>query len=219
MQSATFTTLTPRELADGSTTVVPPLFQPLRTQAKFFFGCGEFAYPFDHEISVTRLDDGMREQLQTSPFEISRVERDAEAIAALRPHKLVVLTDDPDRHMAGASKMLSGLRLKKNAKINPDEHLVRGNFWFEYMPAAVNKSTALAQLAASLGFTLDECVAFGDSSNDFEMLRDAGMGVAMANAREEVKAVATYTSGYTNEDDGVGREIEYMIEKGVFHEW
>lgn len=45
----------------------------------------------------------------------------------------------------------------------------------------VNKSSGLSWLANHLGFTMDECVAFGDSSNDFEMLRDAGLGVCMDN--------------------------------------
>ena len=85
------------------------------------------------------------------------------------------------------------------------------------MPAGINKSTALAHLASMLDVTLDECVAFGDSSNDFEMLRDAGLGIAMANARDDVKKVAAYTSEYTNNEDGVGREIEYLLEQGAFH--
>jgi hydroxymethylpyrimidine pyrophosphatase-like HAD family hydrolase len=167
---------------------------------------------------MTRLDAGKLAELARVPFPITRMEWDTEAIVALEPHKIVVLTDDPDRHLEGASKALSAISQPLRPVI-PAQHLVRGNFWFEYMPAAVNKSTTLARLAESLGLTLDECVAFGDSSNDYEMLRDAGMGIAMANAREDVKQVATYSSAHTNNEDGVGFEIEYLIEKGMFHEW
>jgi len=83
----------------------------------------------------------------------------------------------------------------------------------------MNKSTALASLAASLGVAMDECVAFGDSSNDLEMVRDAGLGIAMANARDDVKKVAGYTSQWTNEEDAVGREIEHLLEQDCFVEW
>ncbi len=50
----------------------------------------------------------------------------------------------------------------------------------------------------------------------FEMLRDAGLGCAMANARPEVSAVAKYTSKLTNEEDGVGVEIENLLASGAF---
>ena len=155
------------------------------------------------------LTIAIRNQRQRYP--ITRVPRDPAIIRDLRPHKLVVLTDDPDRHMKGAAQAL-GLQ-------RASEHLVRGNFWFEYMPAKVNKSTALASLAASLGITMDECVTFGDSSNDLEMVRDAGLGIAMANARDDVKRMAGYTSRYTNEEDAVGREIEHLLEQDCFVEW
>ena len=76
--------------------------------------------------------------------------------------------------------------------------------------------TGLQWLAEHLGFTLEECVAFGDSSNDFEMLRDAGFGVCMDNGRDEVKAVSNKVSAWSNDEDGVGREIELLLEQGAF---
>mmetsp|Transcript_4392 Transcript_4392/g.11144 ORF Transcript_4392/g.11144 Transcript_4392/m.11144 type:complete len:364 (-) Transcript_4392:745-1836(-) len=180
-------------------------------QAHFFYHCGEYPYPADHEVSEARLGADLLEEQRRCPFPIARV--DKLEIAALNPYKMLIITDDPDKHMTQAAAALEDI----NA--DPAEHLVRGNFWFEYMPRGINKSTALAKLASGLGLSLEECVAFGDSSNDFEMLRDAGMGVAMANARDDVKAVAAYTSRYSNNDDGVGREIEYMLETGAFYEW
>ena len=50
------------------------------------------------------------------------------------------------------------------------------------------KGKALSALCRALGFTAAEAVAFGDGSNDSEMLLAAGLGVAMANAVPEVKA-------------------------------
>eukprot|EP00041_Stephanoeca_diplocostata_P038243 m.1488699 g.1488699 ORF g.1488699 m.1488699 type:complete len:131 (+) comp25188_c1_seq1:452-844(+) len=105
---------------------------------------------------------------------------DVDTIASLQPFKLVALTNDPDAAMHDARQSL--------APTTAD--LVRGHFWYEYMPPAMNKSSGLRWVATHLGIDMAECVAFGDNSNDFEMLRDAGYGVAMHNARDDVKAVA-----------------------------
>ena len=69
------------------------------------------------------------------------------------------------------------------------------------------KLNALKAVADSFGSTLGETVAFGDDYNDIEMLRDCGIGVAVENAIDEVKAVADYICGECD-DDGVARWIE-----------
>ena len=54
----------------------------------------------------------------------------------------------------------------------------------------VSKGKALEALASHLGLTLAEVMAVGDGTNDISLLASAGLGVAMGNARDEVKAVA-----------------------------
>ena len=56
----------------------------------------------------------------------------------------------------------------------------------------------------------EEFMAFGDSLNDLSMLTWAGEGVAMANAREDVKAQVRHACG-TNQEDGVARYIESLL--------
>jgi len=51
----------------------------------------------------------------------------------------------------------------------------------------VNKGTGLIELSTLLKVQLSDVVAVGDSMNDIEMLQTAGLGVAVGNAREEVK--------------------------------
>jgi len=53
-------------------------------------------------------------------------------------------------------------------------------------------------------------VAFGDDKNDFEMIKNCGIGVAVENALDEVKNVANYI-GETNNNDGVARWLEKYI--------
>ncbi|HKK48785.1 MAG TPA: Cof-type HAD-IIB family hydrolase [Alkalispirochaeta sp.] len=62
--------------------------------------------------------------------------------------------------------------------------------YLEVVPVGISKGTALETLAGHLGIPIAETVAVGDSLNDIEMIRAAGLGVAVANAREELKAVA-----------------------------
>ena len=61
------------------------------------------------------------------------------------------------------------------------------------------------------GIDPSEVVAFGDSINDIEMLKVAGLGIAVENAREELKAVADFVT-LSNDDDGVAMVIEKIID-------
>ena len=72
-----------------------------------------------------------------------------------------------------------------------------------YAPDA-NKMTALVHLTERLGIAPENCIAFGDGHNDLEMIRWAGIGVAMGNGREELKAAADLVCGATWED-GIAR--------------
>ncbi len=58
----------------------------------------------------------------------------------------------------------------------------------EVLPVGCNKGAALAVLSQHLGFTLQECMAFGDAMNDREMLGSVGRGFIMGNAMPQLKA-------------------------------
>ena len=63
--------------------------------------------------------------------------------------------------------------------------------WFlEVMPKGINKGTGLKKVCDDAGIDISQAIAFGDSYNDVFMLRDAGLGIAMGNAEDEVKAAA-----------------------------
>lgn len=62
--------------------------------------------------------------------------------------------------------------------------------YLEIVSPGVSKGEALRRLAEHLAIPIEATVAVGDSLNDREMLEAAGLGVAVANAREELKAVA-----------------------------
>lgn len=60
----------------------------------------------------------------------------------------------------------------------------------EVVPKACSKGNAIRWLCAEFGIGMEQCAAFGDSSNDMDMLAAVGCGVAMENAPEELKASA-----------------------------
>lgn len=80
----------------------------------------------------------------------------------------------------------------------------------EISPLGINKGYGLELVCKHLGITLDQVIAMGDSHNDSTMLKKAGLGVAMANASEEIKAMADVVTA-SNEDDGVAKAIEQYV--------
>lgn len=75
----------------------------------------------------------------------------------------------------------------------------------------LNKAAGLKELGAKLQIDLGEMCAFGDGGNDLEMLREVGLGVAMANAQPAVTAVADRTTS-SNQDQGVLGFISEALE-------
>lgn len=80
----------------------------------------------------------------------------------------------------------------------------------EFLDPRASKGQALQDLAASLGIRRDEIVAIGDSGNDLDMISFAGLGAAMGNASEDVKAAADYVTS-ANDLGGVAEVIRRFI--------
>lgn len=77
----------------------------------------------------------------------------------------------------------------------------------------VSKASGLERLCRDLGVAAAEVAAFGDMPNDVDMLRFAGLGVAMANAHPEVLAAADEIAP-SNDEDGVAQVIERLLGGG-----
>ncbi len=76
-------------------------------------------------------------------------------------------------------------------------------FIIELYTPETNKGKALKHVAETLGYRKDDIIAFGDGHNDIEMLQYAGLGVAMANAQENLKAVADVVSPHTHQQQAI----------------
>lgn len=93
----------------------------------------------------------------------------------------------------------------------PEIQLASGGYFnLEFTRTGITKADGLKFLCDFLQIPLEHSMACGDSGNDLDILKAAGLSVAMANAEEEVKAVCDYITASCNED-GVGKAIAKFI--------
>jgi Cof subfamily protein (haloacid dehalogenase superfamily) len=80
----------------------------------------------------------------------------------------------------------------------------------EVFDPAVNKWQGILHVAERHGILPEQIIAIGDDVNDLPMIRNAGLGVAMGNARPEIKAAARRVIG-RNDEDGLAEFLEELI--------
>ena len=74
----------------------------------------------------------------------------------------------------------------------------------------VNKGKGLLAMIAGLNISIGETMAFGDGGNDLAIVKTAGVGVAMGNANESLKAVADYVTD-TVDDNGISNALHRWV--------
>ncbi len=117
----------------------------------------------------------------------------------------------PKCMVSGEPEILAKLEKIFNDSIGNDLEVFRSEPYFlEIMPKGINKAKAIALLLDHLGYSKEELIACGDGFNDVHMVEYAGLGVAMANACEQVKAVADFVTK-SNNDDGVAYVVETFM--------
>ena len=83
-------------------------------------------------------------------------------------------------------------------------------FYLEVIPKVINKGQGIRDICKVLGISSREVISFGDAANDIPMLQEAGMGVAMGNAAEAVKAEANMVT-LSNNEDGIAAALEQLL--------
>lgn len=102
-------------------------------------------------------------------------------------------------------------RLGKAAKVVCFDDLIPGLelVFGEVSDWSINKGAALNSICRYLNVTPEDCIAFGDSMNDAEILQAAGLGIAMENSEPSVKEVADQVCERC-EEDGVAKALARM---------
>ena len=80
----------------------------------------------------------------------------------------------------------------------------------ELLPLGLSKATGLSLAARRLGLKAADTIAFGDMPNDIPMFAWAAHGVAMANAHDELRAVADEVTS-SNDEDGIAVVLERLL--------
>ena len=94
--------------------------------------------------------------------------------------------------------------------LDPVFSVIQNTGYAEILPAGCCKSDGLRRVIEAADIRREDSLAFGDSPNDSDMLRYAGIGIAMGNAPDSVKADADYVTG-TLEQNGVAMAINRLV--------
>jgi len=83
-------------------------------------------------------------------------------------------------------------------------------YLLEFVSPKASKALALQAIGEAYGISAEEMIAVGDGYNDVSMLEYAGLGIAMGNAPEDIKALCQYTT-LSNNEDGLAAAVERFL--------
>lgn len=127
-------------------------------------------------------------------------------IGTLPMHKLIMV--------GGNAANLRSLRWQLGQMIGEQAAFTHGGVLtsLEVLPKGMSKGVGVKALLRIMGATPENTMAIGDGDNDIDMLKLVGVGVAMGNAHEDVKAAAKHVVK-SNDEDGVADAIERFVLK------
>jgi Cof subfamily protein (haloacid dehalogenase superfamily) len=120
--------------------------------------------------------------------------------------------------MIAAEKQLLGSDLAGQIAMHRTEYAARNLSILDLLPPGCSKGAALDSLARIRGLEQEQIMAIGDNLNDLEMLEYAGRSVVMANASEEILALALrrgWEVTASNDDDGVALAVEEVVRRAL----
>lgn len=123
-------------------------------------------------------------------------------------HAVRVMLYEPPERANAIARLVDELPLEY--RVLPSDDGTREGRLIQFLHPSSNKATALSTLAHRYGMTMTDVVAVGDGINDIEMLAEAGYGVAMGNASDEVRDYADFTIG-DHRDEGLADFIERQL--------
>lgn len=183
----------------------PAMFPYLEKKAQKN-GFAIFTYHQNQLITTHPENNHILEEAALNNMEVVAVDNLSEAVD-FSPCKCVLVSDDEDALVS--LKELWRKRLAGVLNVYRSE-----SFFLEVAPKFIDKGNTLGVLIEKLGITTEEVMAIGDGRRDFAMLQLAGLGVAMGNAQDSIKACADYITE-SNENDGVALAVQKFIISSV----
>lgn len=124
-------------------------------------------------------------------FQLREEPRLADAIAF--PVYKILVAGQPDYLQANADAMSQPFNQQVTGMFTV-------NMYYEFTDYGIDKARALDHVFQQVGIARDQTIAFGDGHNDRSMLEYAGISVAMDNAVDAIKAIATDVTRSNNEE-------------------
>ncbi|MDR0403312.1 MAG: Cof-type HAD-IIB family hydrolase [Treponema sp.] len=178
-----------------------PLIRDLRNFNGMIFGACDTAGVFDNK--GRGFESGVTARKMTNSWRGGYPLADIESLIreGKRFIKLVMLFED----MAERRRAFDAFLPREDLYVT---YFAGDNI--EILPAGINKGTALEFAAGKLNIDMKNVMALGDSDNDKEMIQKAGLGVAMGNAEEVLKAAADEVT-LSCDEDGAALAIEKAL--------
>ncbi|MBE5963283.1 MAG: HAD family phosphatase [Lachnospiraceae bacterium] len=185
--------------------VLPDGVIPLLYEEAVQNGVGIITYEGESIIAGTPIDSYMEIESRINGIPIREVNNFAE----------YVNFDVNKCLMTGEPEHLERLEKKLKDKFNGALSIYRSEpFFLEIMPSNVDKAQTLLKLLSALGLTSEQMICCGDGFNDISMIECAGLGVAMENAQDLVKAACDYIT-LSNDNNGILHVIHKFILKDI----
>jgi Cof subfamily protein (haloacid dehalogenase superfamily) len=154
------------------------------------------------ELYVSKVTQGSRDYAGFQQLVIHEV-GDLLAWLDEPPTKLVCVGDPTE---------LEGVEARMKAHFGDLLYISKSlPYFLEFAASGVTKGAGLDFLAAHMGFTRAQTIAFGDGENDVELVEWAGFGIAVENAHDRVKAVADWICPSAQEE-GVAQVLEALLD-------
>jgi Cof subfamily protein (haloacid dehalogenase superfamily) len=160
---------------------------------------------FTNELWLTRNPDG-----EYVPHEKRAIRADPTIVADFSPYlsaacKIVGASSD--------AAQLQACEVAMQKAVGAEATAVRSqSYYLDVTPPGCDKGTFVQTIASRLGISTDAVATIGDMQNDLAMFRKSGLSIAMGNATDDVKKVATEVTA-SNEEEGFATAID-MILKG-----
>lgn len=171
-------------------------------EAALLHKVGIITYEGNTVISGTAIDEYMKKEAKINNLPIKQVD-DFVNYIDFDLNKFI-MTNEPT--------YLEKVELILKEQFRDSLNIYRSEPYFlEIMPLHIDKAYSLSILLEHLGLSKEQMISCGDGYNDLTMIEYAGMGVAMANARDTIKKAADYIT-LSNDEDGIAHVIqEFMI--------
>ena len=180
----------------------PEIFEKIReyaaqTGSGLAFHFNDQTYIYDHDERVVKHYTKVKEGAEVYRF-CPEQDRHLQEGEGQYPYNALLVVDDP----AALIRFVEGLENMRFDQPWVDQ--------FDVFCGGQSKAQGIEAVLAKEGLTWDDVICFGDSGNDVEMLRKAGLGVCMGNGSEVAKASADYITD-SIENDGLAKAINAIF--------